>query len=321
MKMARRAPWQIISKKNEHTSTSATSLMREAGLDWKVELRDVYTPGKYDPLVIKDKYATVRVNDDETESTLSVVGGRYKVFQNEDIFSSLDFLVDSGEARYASAGELAGGKVVWVVMELPDSVKVAGDPHAGYLLARTSHDGSTAFELAPILSRLGCTNQIAASFSDSRKRNGVYSLRHTTNSNIQMSDIRNIINITYEDFNSYSQMASHLSSVLMGDEYFKNFVKKVYPLPSKIEFSSDELLSASEKRTRSAVYKNRENAWLVWKGETGTQENLYGTAFGALHAVIEVVDHFGRSDEKASSNILLSKDGKIKQRALQLLGV
>jgi len=295
--------------------------MREAGLDWKVELQDVYTPGKYDPLVIKDKYATVRKNNDNTEAVLSVVGGRYKVFQNEDIFTSLDFLVDSGEARYTSAGELAGGKVVWVVMELPDAVKVAGDPHAGYLLARTSHDGSTAFELAPIISRLGCTNQIAASFRDARKRNGVYSLRHTTNSQIQLSDIRNIMNITYEDFNLYSQMASKLDGILMSDQYFKNYVKKVYPLPSKIEFSPDELLSASEKRTRSAVYKNRDNAWLVWKGETGTQENLYGTAFGALHAVIEVVDHFGRSDEKSSSNILLSKDGKVKQRALQLLGV
>ena len=319
--MTRRAPWQIISNKHEHTSTSAVSLMREAGLDWTVELRDVYTSGKYDPLPIKDKYATVRKNTDETESVLSVVGGRYKIFQNEDIFSSLDFLVDSGEARYASAGELAGGKVVWVVMELPDSVKVAGDPHAGYLLARTSHDGSTAFELAPIISRLGCTNQIAAAFNDSRKRNGVYSLRHTTNSKIQLSDIRRIVDITYESFESYSNIASTLSGVRMDDGEFLNFVKKVYPLPSKIEFSPDELLSASEKRTRSAVYKNRQNAWLVWNNQTGTQENLNGTKFGALHAVIEVADHFSRSYEKTSSNILLSKDGKIKQRALQLLGV
>lgn len=319
----RRAPWQIISDKQTFEGTSARQIMREAGLDWTVSLEDVYTTSNRDDfglLNIPNRFATVRTNADDTQSALAIVGSRYKVMQNEEVFSSLDFLVDSGEARYASAGELAGGAVVWTVMELPASVMISNDPHAGYLLVRTSHDGSNAFQIAPIISRLSCTNQMNAAFANAGMKGGLYSLKHTTNSKIDLSDIRKVINLTYKDFDTYSSMSRNLISRSFSDMEFKNFSNKVFPLASKIEFSNDELLSAAEKRTRAAVMRNRNNAWAVWTNKTGTQENLSGTKFGALHAIIEVADHFSRSDEKASSKVLLSKDGKYKQRALELLG-
>ena len=315
----RRAPWQIISDKQVFEGTSARQIMREAGLDWTVSLEDVYTTGNTGVLEVPNRFATVRTNTDGTQSALAIVGSRYKVMQNEEVFESLDFLVDTGEARYASAGELAGGAVVWTVMELPNSIGIANDPHAGYLLARTSHDGSNAFQIAPIISRLSCTNQMNAAFASAGKKNGLYSLKHTTNSKINLSDIRKVINLTYTDFASYSEMGRNLISREFSDMEFKNFSHKVFPLLSKIEFSPDDMLSPAEKRTRAAVMRNRNNAWAVWTNKTGTQENLSGTKFGALHAIIEVADHFSRSDEKTSSKVLLSKDGKYKQRALELL--
>lgn len=317
----RRAPWQTISAKHTFEGTSARQIMQEAGLDWHVSLEDVYAHTDNGDIQVPNRFATVRNNNDGSASALSVVGSRYKILQNEEVFSSLDFLVDSGEARYASAGELAGGSVVWTVMELPESVVITNDPHAGYLLVRTSHDGSNAFQIAPIISRLSCTNQMNAAFAQAGKKNGLYSLKHTTNSKIDLSDIRKVINLTYKDFDTYSDMASVLISKSFTDMEFKNFSNRVYPLASKIEYSADDLLSPAEKRTRAAVMRNRNNAWNVWRNKTGTQENLYGTKFGALHAIIEVADHFSRNEEKTSSKVLLSKDGKYKQRALELLGV
>jgi phage/plasmid-like protein (TIGR03299 family) len=317
---SRRAPWQIISDKHTFEGTSARQIMREAGLDWHVSLEDVYAHTNNGDIQVPSRFATVRNNNDGSASALSVVGSRYKVLQNEEVFSSLDFLVDSGEARYASAGELAGGAVVWTVMELPDAIGIANDPHAGYLLVRTSHDGSNAFQIAPIVSRLSCTNQMNAAFADAGRKNGLYSLKHTTNSKIDLSDIRKVINLTYKDFDAYSAMGRNLISREFSDMEFKNFSHKVFPLASKIEFSPDDMLSPAEKRTRAAVMRNRRNAWNVWTNQTGTQENLTNTKFGALHAIIEVSDHFSRNEEKTSSKVLLSKDGKYKQRALELLG-
>lgn len=316
--MSRVLPWQKISDKHiVEGTTSARSVMQQVGLDWKVTLSDVLVDTDFGLIEVPDKFATVRNNKDGTRSALSVVGSRYNIFQNEEIFSSLDFLVDSGEARYASAGELDGGKIVWMVMELPDSVKIAGDEHAGYLLARTSHDGSTAFQIAPIISRLSCTNQMNAAFASAGKHGGLYSLKHTQNNSVNVEDIRKIIKVVYEDFTFYEDMAHEFMNQTMNNMEFVNFVRKVYPMPSKIEFSPDDVLSPAEKRTRAAIQRNRSNAWLVWEGDT--QANLKYTKFGALHAVVEVADHYSRSYEKASSKILLSKDGKMKSRAIELL--
>ena len=96
----RRAPWQIISDKQTFEGTSARQIMREAGLDWTVSLEDVYTTSNRDDfglLNIPNRFATVRTNADDTQSALAVVGSRYKVMQNEEVFESLDFLVDSGD--------------------------------------------------------------------------------------------------------------------------------------------------------------------------------------------------------------------------------
>lgn len=316
--MARRVlPWQQITSKHQFQSTSAKELMREAGLDWNVSLEQVVVNTDNEVLPVENKWATVRNNNDGSGVVLGMVGSRYKIFQNEDVFTSLDFLVDSGEARYSSAGELQNGAIVWAVMELPEAVSIANDPHAGYLLARTSHDGSTAFQIAPIVSRLGCTNQMNAAFA--RADAGVYSLKHTTNNNISIQDLRSVINIMYEDFNSYELMANDLMGQSMTDGEFSNFTRKMFPISTKIEFSEDYLLSAAEKRIRAAAYRNRSAAWLVWDNGTETQEHLRNTKFGALHAIIEVADHFGRSQTKTSSKVILSKDGAIKNRALQLL--
>jgi len=315
----RRAPWQTIGAKHEYESTSARQLMREAGLDWSVELADLFAETNTGLIDVPNRFATIKVNKNGESSVLATVGSRYNILQNEEVFESLDFLVDSGEARYSAAGELRGGNVVWTVMQLPDAISIANDPHAAYLLARTSHDGSTAFELCPIISRLSCTNQMNAAFSTAKKNGGLYSLRHTVNNKIDISHIRSVINVMYQDFSTYTDMANTLISESMSDTEFQLFVKRVYSLPSIIEFSSDDTLSASQKRVRSAVYKNRANALSVWNNDTGTQENLRGTKFGALHAIIEVADHFGKSEEKTSTKVLLSKDGTVKQKALQLL--
>lgn len=318
--MARRVlPWQRIGITNEREVTSARDMMSQAGLDWTVSLEDVYASGKYDPIQIKDKFATVRTNQDGEQSVLGVVGSRYKVFQNSEVFESLDFLIDSGEARYSAAGELNNGSVVWTVMELPNALKIPSDPHAGYILARTSHDGSTALEIAPIVSRLHCTNQINSAFASAKKKQLYYSIKHTNKNSVSVKDIREVINVMYESFGDYEDMSANLLQKPMSNFEFDSFAKQVYPLSSKIEFSPDELLSAGEKRARAAQFKNRAKARSVWLCETDTQHNIAGTKFAALHAIIETQDHFSRSYEKASSRILLSKDGKIKQRALELL--
>ena len=316
--MARRAPWTIIGSNNEFNVSTAAELMTAADLDWRVNLSEVQT---VDGLEIKNRFATVKTDQSGNKSVLSVVGGRYQVIQNAEIFGCLDDVVGTGEARYASAGELGGGKVVWTVLELPEDVNVGNDEHKGYIVARSSHDGSTPFQITPIMQRLACTNGINLTMLHGKNNNKYYSMRHTENYKLNASEIRAALGLVRQDMAAYVDMSNVLSSLRFDDADFVAYAKAVFPLSAKIEYVSEELLSTGEKRLKTSTMRKRMNAWTVWTGETDTQHDLYNTKFGAFQAIVETVDHFSNNKNKQAERALLGTDTTIKQRALQLLGV
>lgn len=317
--MTRRNPYTVIGTHCEYEVNTAHDLMVQAGLDWKVTLENVFI-NPTDPLEVPDRYATVKWTN-ATVEPLAVVGSRYKVLQNSEIFSCLDDIVQNSDARYGAAGELKSGNVVWATIELPANVTVGDDPHNAYVIARTSHDGSLPFQMTPVVNRIGCTNQINAAMMSGKKKGIYYRVKHSPNSSINADDIRKAFRIMNEDIQKYATVSSYLRSIEFSNEEFKNFIKRVYALPSKIEFSPYEMLSAGERTSKTRVERNRLNAWNVWIGETDTQHNIKNTKFGAFQAIVEATDHFSKDYSKQAGKMILGTDIAVKSRALQLLGV
>jgi phage/plasmid-like protein (TIGR03299 family) len=317
--MTRQNPYTIIGTHSEYEVNSAHDLMVKANLDWEVTLENVFI-NETDPIEVPDRYATVKWIDGKIEP-LAVVGSRYKVLQNSEIFSCLDDIVNNSDARYGAAGELKGGNVVWATIELPANVTVGDDPHNAYVIARTSHDGSMPFQMTPVVNRLSCTNQINAAMMSGKAKGIYYRVKHSPNSSINPDDIRKAFKIMNEDVQKYATVSSYLRSIEFSNAEFKNFVNRVYPLPSKIEFSPYEMLSAGERTSKTRAERSRASALNVWIGETHTQDNIKGTKFGAFQAIVEATDHFSKNYEKQASKMILGTDIAIKSRALQLLGV
>ena len=317
--MTRRNPYTVIGTHCEYEVNSAHDLMVKAGLDWEVTLENVFI-NETDPIEVPDRYATVKWIDGKIEP-LAVVGSRYKVLQNSEIFSCLDDIVNNSDARYGAAGELKGGNVVWATIELPANVTVGDDPHNAYVIARTSHDGSMPFQMTPVVNRLSCTNQINAAMMSGKAKGIYYRVKHSPNSSINPDDIRKAFKIMNEDVQKYATVSSYLRSIEFSNSEFKNFVNRVYPLPSKIEFSPYEMLSAGERTSKTRAERSRASALNVWIGETHTQDNIKGTKFGAFQAIVEATDHFSKSYSKQASKMILGTDIAVKSRALQLLGV
>lgn len=315
---SRRNAYSIIGE--AVTATSARDAAQQAGLDWHVQLADVQalavSNDGVNTLEVPSTFATIRTNKDNTQSVLGTVGGRYKVFQNDEMFSGLDALVDSGDARYAYAGEVKGGAQVYMVLELPNEVKIANDPHACYLVARTSHDGSTALQISPSVTRLRCTNQIAGIFAKA----GTYTLRHTTNAEFKIEDIRRIIPVTYEGIKAYELIGNKLINEKLTDAEVDAIFKKMWDLPSIIEQTPYGMLSAGQKRQFNAATVARATARNIYRGETGTQEELRGTRFGAFQAIVEYADHFSHKAESVrAERIITGSADRIKSKALALL--
>jgi len=309
---------------------SASEAARQAGLDWTVSLADMQATYKQ-PIGVDDMFThRVEVPNKQAvlkfmpgnavpEAVIGVVGDKYKIVQNMEVFSALDTLVDSGDARYTAAGEYNNGANIWMVMELPVGVQVANDPHAAFLLVQSSHDGSCAVRIRPIIERLYCMNQVNRIIKGKHKNDYTYVMKHTTNSELSVNDIRNITQLTYDSIQQYEEVAGVLLQRKVDDRQVRNIFKSVWSLPSEIEDAPDHLLSQGQRRQRTIALNGRDSAWSIYS-ESATQENIRGTAFGAWQAVIEYADHraSGGSDKRAIATIS-GRNDRIKDKALELV--
>ena len=307
-------------------ATSAAEAAQQAGLDWTVQLTDIQSyvtnqVSDYESVTdyypITNRKAVLRLGDEN--KVIGVVGHKYKIVQNMEVFSALDTLVDSGDARYAAAGEYNGGASVWMVLEIPKGIQVANDPHAAFLLVRTSHDGSASVAIKPIIERLFCSNQINGLISNKRYNSYTYKMKHTSNSKLSVDDIRNIIKLTYDAVDEYQITADALLGIQKSHKEARDFFEKVWTLPTEVANSPYHLLNQGQKRQYTIATTARERSYDIYT-ESPTQENIRGTAFGLWQAVIEYADHYaGTNDNRRAVNALSGNSDKVKTKALALL--
>jgi phage/plasmid-like protein (TIGR03299 family) len=314
-------------------ANSASDAATQAGLNWSVRTAPLMaeiepaniTAEGVDQAVYKEvpkKQAIVR---EDNNSIIGIVGTKYKVVQNMEVFNALDTLVDSGDARYTAAGEFNNGSNIWMLLELPQGVKVANDPHAAFLLVKTSHDGSSSVVIKPVIERLFCHNQVNGLISKGYTRGTkgyndyTYRMTHTTNQELSIADIRNITNLTYTAIADYQLVANNLLNKRMTREQTINFFKAVWPLPTTVEDKPYMLLTRGERKQQTIATDARAKAFAIYT-ESETQENIRGTAFGAWHAVVEHADHYAAGGaSRLAAATLSGRNDKVKTRALSLL--
>jgi phage/plasmid-like protein (TIGR03299 family) len=315
------------------TANSASDAATQAGLNWTVRTAPLMAEST--PLLIDSEGVTPATYIDvpkkqgiireDNNSVIGIVGTKYKVVQNMEVFNALDTLVDAGDARYAAAGEFNGGANIWMVLELPQGINVANDPHAAFLLVKTSHDGSSSVVIKPIIERLFCANQVNGLISNKngnrqRKYNEyTYRMTHSTNQELSIADIRNITNLTYTAIADYQLVANNLMQKSMTREQTLNFFKSVWALPSTVEDTPYDLLTRGERKQQTIAKEARAKAWAIYN-ESETQENIRGTAFGAWHAVVEFADHYATGGaERLAAATLSGRNDRVKTKALSLL--
>ena len=308
-------------------ATSASEAAQQAGLDWEVQLAPlqayVTSPvSDYESVTdyyeVPKKQGVLRLDDNHT-GIIGVVGDKYKVVQNMEVFSALDTLVDSGDARYSAAGEYNNGANIWMIMELPNGIQVANDPHAAFLLVQSSHDGSCAVRIRPIIERIFCANQINRLISGKKTNDYTYVMKHTSNSELSITDIRNITQLTYTAIEEYEGIAANLIDRKVDNAMAKRIFKSVWGLPSTVEDKPYHLLTQGERRQQTIATVARDKAFQIYN-ESETQENIRGTAFGVWQAVVEYADHHATGgDERRAVATLSGRNDTVKTKALSLV--
>lgn len=269
MMSVREVPWHGLGTIVQEVQTAKEALI-SAGLDWEVDLYPLFArlekEGREIP--VPDQFAVVRDSD---FSTLGVVGKQYVPIQNWKSFEFFDTLVDSGDAKYETAGSLSGGRVVFMTARVPKDIKIGGEDKVdSYLVLSTSHDGSMAFRAAVTPVRVVCMNTLNYGL---QKATQSWSIRHTESADGKVEEARKALGLTFEYLDEFAKEAEALLAQEFTKAEFERLVAQI--VPSK---GSD-----AASLTQKALIGTLESSSTI-------DDGMRYTKWGAMNAVAEYVD-------------------------------
>lgn len=278
------------------------------GFDFHVDLLPI-TPAGSD-ILIPNKFATVR---SDTGAPLGVVGPAYKVFQNADVFGFADNLVDSGEAKWETAGVARGGSWTFISMELDHlEIEVPGDrgPVKTYLLLINSFDGSRKAEGHITQVRAVCKNTCKLAKGNALTS---FAIRHSGTLEGKIEAARKALGISFKNVEFVKGITTTLARKQLVDSQVREIFEKVWP----IDEDASEAIRDKAKATQ---------AFLNYQ-TSDTLEGIRGTAWGALNAATELLDHEviykartrGTAEDTRFDNLMFGDGADSKERLLTLL--
>lgn len=299
--------WQKVGRSIDRAGDSIAAL-RRASLDWSVkELPIELSRPFHENRIIRTHKAIVRADNEEV---LGVVGARYQPIQNTDAFRFLDSIVGERLASFETAGELHGGKVVWLLLRIPSELRVRGtdDVVEPYLLCINSHDGTRAFRVFNTAVRVICQNSLTMAL---RTAGGAgLALRHTESALCRIEEARRTLGIATRQYAQLNTEMNRLAATRITEIRAKAYFQLVWPDNPEVEDST---------RTRSVRERMLEN----FQREGEQMPKLAGTAWLAYNAVSHYtdwerptrgLDDARRANHKFES-ILLGDSASLKRQA------
>lgn len=242
------------------------------GFDFEVEKQPLAPLGSQQ--VFPNRWATVRT---DTGAPLGVVGPTYKVAQNAEAFGFLDAVVDSGEAKWETAGVMRGGSWTFASLELDHlGIIVPGDPSdlKTYLLIINSFDGSRKLGGYVTRVRTVCKNT-----SELAKKGAVsrFEIKHSGTLDGKIAAAREALGIAFKNTEMVRELTEQLATTKLLDRQVRDiFEKAVWPL-------EDDLTETAKEKHHS------QQAFALYLASPNL-EGIRGTAWGMYNAVTEYLD-------------------------------
>jgi phage/plasmid-like protein (TIGR03299 family) len=225
--------------------------------------------------VLADHFVTVR---QDTGAGLGVVGARYEVLQNRDIFEFLQDLVANHQVVWESAGALREGRRVFVCLRLPETLTIdaqgINDQIIPYIAAINSHDGSSQAQAVATPWRIECGNTERFALRDAYTRWGV---RHTRNARDRVAEARRTLGLSVQYYQAFAAEEETLAQTEVTIAEFHQLVEQLWPTPA----------DNAPKRTKTH-HTNRLDT-LTELYETNSAR-LGATAYAAERAITEYAD-------------------------------
>ena len=298
----REPAWHGLGTVFTEEKTTSEMLVAANLNNWNVRLEDMPIPSHLSS--DKEYQYVVRTNPTDKTQTdiLGVVGERYHVLQNEDLFSFGDNILDGG-GRWETAGSLKGGRVVFGSLALERETVLdpngVADVVKTYLLINTSHDGSIAIQASITPVRVVCANTLNVALNRTKKKDGVkqsFKIRHTQTANGKVAIARQTLGLANAYMDEFDKMAHAMIAKEISAKDFNDIILAAYPKP--------------DKDTKGAVKKWENKVDVINDIYTGEYNGMIaGNAWGAFNALTERLDWYRSARGGSNESILASASG------------
>lgn len=227
---------------------------------------------------VKPTLHVVRDNPFEPtkKDVLGTVGGRYRIFSNEEIFDFGDALTNQ-RRRWETAGSINGGTVVFATLVATDDLVLdpngSGDKIRKYILLTSSHDGSSTMIAKKVNTRVVCQNTLNVALGEHGES---FKIRHTEGMTTKIEDAKRALGFADEYDAIFEAEAKALFAAKTTDAKFWSMVEQMFPKPEKDVKGSLAKWSTKTDRLMD-----------VWNNSTGSMENLPKNKWRAFQAFTE----------------------------------
>jgi len=286
--------------------------------EWNVHLEEVAIPDGFSSDKTYNYVTRTNPFDRSQKDILGVVGERYRILQNEELFDFGDALLDGG-GRWETAGSIKGGRQVFgsLALERETVLDPSGvsDKINTYLLVNTSHDGSIAIQASVTPVRVVCANTLNLALGSGIGRNRSvkqsYKIRHTQTAQGKIQAAREALGLANIYMDEFDKVANEMIQREITQDKFMEIVLKAYPRP--------------EEDKKGAVSKWNTKVELIEDIYTGDFNHMIaGTAWGALNAMTERLDWYRSARKGKNESVLAGASGfdpMVNAEKNRLLGV
>lgn len=277
--------------------------LREAGMDWAIDQSDVLFNVSSTGMHIRSHSDAKVLYRSDTLAPLSVVSNRYKVVQPSEVLHFYKDLVEAGGFELETAGVLKGGKKLWALARTGQETLLRGnDRIKAYLLLATSCDGTLCTTAQFTSVRVVCNNTLQMAVAD---RSGAVKVPHSTKFDPQA--VKEELGIGLSAWDAF-----------IGN--MKSLSQRPLSAVEAAQFFSDVLDEQILDMDNPAVSRAMQQLTALYSGAGmgALLASSRGTAWGALNAVTEFVDHQrrARSQDYRLDSAWFGQGAQIKGKAL-----
>ena len=282
---------------------SIEEAINEAGLNWEVELRHLFTEGqKNERLCVIGNYVTCRTSDNKV---LGIVGRGYEPLQNRDAFKWFQPFLESGEATIETAGSLKGGSRIWVLAKIKRDPLAVGkdDELEHYILLSSSHDGSLAVRVGFTPIRVVCNNTLC--FAHESKASRLLRVKHTKGIYETLEEIRDTIDLAQQEFSATVDQYKRLAKRQVNRAELVRYIRLVFCLK--------EMDRTPAQESREKIVPSVIRLFEYGRGSRMAGKNYWG----AYNAVNEYLNYFrGEWQDNTLSSLWFGDGASLNKRAL-----